>query len=709
MKSPQSQLSEDSWAPSGQIVVTQSDGRQQLGGTGFLERLVGPTDIPVFHSYASCRQPQSFVSHNRRTSTNLMSPALTNLGRTPPAVPSPLLHTIEAQSDGDDDEDDDDYFKLSDSRVASSVGSSSGAQRLNPAQLRRRHDAEVQRLQEEIAASTKEGSTALKHMRIGTAAEKSLVTRTFRDLQRPEMKDTERLDVVAALESKERKYYSFVSSVMAPATALLRSMWDHRRVGNLERAAFGEKHFLQDAKNFVAINTEVMKYQKTKNSELVLLRLAGLRDTILATLRELMSAPVLCDPHIAIAAAEVHAIDVFNALLQLRHVTCEIVDVVTAKRTDEGYLKAEPLLWEGENYLIRMQNDVAKALSGTHAAILLGDTYPFQSNPMMLPAELLQLSQEEINEKKKKRQNQSSSSGLSLAPRASTPSPAVATPASRQLDKLSSTQRLSTSPASAQQPAANKRSSSGSIFVVAREGELLDASSSAAGPGTSASHTHAGLHKTLSQREVFFRRRMSEIQRSTTRIEMDRSNIYQYPASVYRPPPRPSWSRVAEMLQRSLDPRIRSSGYDELQEYERLQFGRITTPPSFFTPWRNPVIDDATQCFRTVVPDHQRFSYSELHKREVLIFGEQSFIRSQRCRRRFHRGVAKLSMAYRGFIVSLRNRRRGAPATVDEFLEWVRSVCPEWLAEARDGLATQGNADEVIAHQIYTDDLDDDS
>jgi hypothetical protein len=162
------------------------------------------------------------------------------------------------------------------------------------------------------------------------------------------------------------------------------------------------------------------------------------------------------------------------------------------------------------------------------------------------------------------------------------------------------------------------------------------------------------------------------------------------------------------MLRRSLDPRVASNGYNDVLEYERLQFGRITAPPSFHTPWKNPVVDESTQCFRTVIPDRQRFSASELHRREVIIFGEQLFVRSQRLRRRFRRGMGKLSMAYRGFVVMLQHKRRDSSATVEDFLRWVADVCPDWLEEARKGLLEAGSADDGIAQLIFADDIEDD-
>jgi hypothetical protein len=702
MRSPSSLSMSDGESSSGglgggQIVVTQRDGRQQVRGTGFLDRLMGATDITTPSLAQNYRMPSSFGLHHyssTRRLGQLGSPALSHQTKASSMFPSSSLHSpVDSDTDAVSNDDDDDVENQSDEDTASTGLVSIGRRR--PAQLRWKHEEEVSRIQHEIDAATREGSVALKHLRVGSQSERTSVARVFEDLHRVEMKDTERVEVKAAIQGKRRKYYGFVSAVIAPSSALLQSIWDHRRVGNLERASFSEKYFLQDAKNFVAINQEIAKYQRTSNSDLELLRLAGLRETILSTLRSLLSSPALCDPHTPPASAEVLAIDVFNGVLQLRFVTCEIVDVVMAKREAEGIVKAQPLLWEGENYLMRMQNDVAPILSNTNAFVLLGEKYPCTSNPMVLPADLRNPSSPTRARERDcpaKEDNHAPSTTSAANPAKGCP------PAPMP-------QRASTPSASKSTASVSK---STAVNVV-KPGELLDSSGDRSFGGGNGLPPQAGITKHMSVRNVFFKRQLSAMHRANTKIAMDRSNVYQYPSSVYQPVARPVWARVGEMLQRSLDPRVRSSGYNDIQEYERLQFGRITTPPSFFTPWKNPVVDEASKCFRTVIPDHQRYSAGDLHRREVIIFGEQAFTRSQRLRRRFHKGTAKLSMAYRGFIVMLQNRRRGATASVDDFLRWVAQVCPEWLDEARRELSLAGGGDDAVAQQIFSDDIEDDA
>ncbi len=53
-------------------------------------------------------------------------------------------------------------------------------------------------------------------------------------------------------------------------------------------------------------------------------------------------------------------------------------------------------------------------------------------------------------------------------------------------------------------------------------------------------------------------------------------------------------------------------------------------------------------------------------------------------------------------------RRRGATATVEDFLRWVEQVSPDWLEEARGELLLRGTDEDVLAQHIFSDDIEDD-
>ena len=89
-----------------------------------------------------------------------------------------------------------------------------------------------------------------------------------------------------------------------------------------------------------------------------------------------------------------------------------------------------------------------------------------------------------------------------------------------------------------------------------------------------------------------------------------------------------------------------------------------------------------------------RRSYADLHKRELLIFGETSLMRREAAQRKVRRGFLKLRVAYRGFTCRMLQRRaerqkRAAVRSVESlfdaahgFLDWVQNNAPEWLPDA---------------------------
>mmetsp|Transcript_52924 Transcript_52924/g.60793 ORF Transcript_52924/g.60793 Transcript_52924/m.60793 type:complete len:223 (-) Transcript_52924:18-686(-) len=191
---------------------------------------------------------------------------------------------------------------------------------------------------------------------------------------------------------------------------------------------------------------------------------------------------------------------------------------------------------------------------------------------------------------------------------------------------------------------------------------------------------------TQPNREAFFRKKQKEELMRTRRIQMDRSNVYQYPASVYKEKPVPIWTFLGRVLQRSLDPRVESEIYVDKLDFERMQYGTVSIPPAYFGKQTDPVINLETQVFRSVLTEIPNRTYAALVQRDVVLFTEDAFIERAALKTKFHRVIDRLKLTYRGFVRTLhryqaiRDPKRNV---VREYLEWVSRFAPAWTHEAK--------------------------
>jgi len=125
----------------------------------------------------------------------------------------------------------------------------------------------------------------------------------------------------------------------------------------------------------------------------------------------------------------------------------------------------------------------------------------------------------------------------------------------------------------------------------------------------------------------------------------------------------------------------RASAFHEIFDYQVLSCGRSSNPPLYSQPWHDPVIDAGTQTFRTVLTQCERHSAATLLRQQFVLYGEETYLKAQRRRRRLKHGLLKFRMAYRGFLHLLQIKRRRPVDAVTEFLEWVRHHSPEWSSD----------------------------
>lgn len=548
------------------------------------------------------------------------------------------------------------------------------------------YHAEMARKAQEAAEGT--SAEALNPLIRIDHKKRTAVDECFKTLQVPEKFDTVRADAFRHIELRERKYQHNVGLIIEPAKGLLEAVWDQHRVPQPTRRDFAEKYFVPDPKSYEAISNELKRYHNVPGAEVELIRLVGLRETHKANLKALVTSPLLSGGGSQahghnISRAEGLAMDIYNTILQLRHVTCSIVDIVQQQRETFGDSVAPPLMWNSRNYIVDMQTDL-DFLQTTKLSALLCKAYVLAKNPLLLPVELHDKSKwmaEKVEKKEVPLREalQRSNSAMSSSTTVATPglgNSSGSRPVSVQSDARAGGIRGLEAEYRRQQS-----------IIVARDGEeipVVRRSSTpqvnSSGSSKKANDPYGGL-----SREQFFAKLEKDERLRNQRIPMDRSNVYQYPASVYKPAPVSFWESLGSMLQRSLDPRLETKPYDDVIEYERMQFGRLTSPPSFAAPWSDPVLDHVNHCFRTVLSNLPTYHYEDLVRREILIFAEDCIVRNSSAKRKFHRALDKLRMAHRGFISTMQRRREAlAPGgSAKQFLAWVEHFAPQWLSDAK--------------------------
>lgn len=191
----------------------------------------------------------------------------------------------------------------------------------------------------------------------------------------------------------------------------------------------------------------------------------------------------------------------------------------------------------------------------------------------------------------------------------------------------------------------------------------------------------------------------------TRRIPMNRSNVYQYPASVYKEKPVPIWTFLGRVLQRSLDPRVEAETYVDKLDFERMQYGTVSIPPAFFGKQTDPVINLETQVFRSVLTEIPVRTYAALVQRDVVLFTEDAFIERAMRNSRFHRVIDRLKLTYRGFVRTLhryqaiRDPKRNV---VREYLEWVSRYAPSWSRDAKAALELDNDDDDALGELMHS-------
>jgi len=205
-----------------------------------------------------------------------------------------------------------------------------------------------------------------------------------------EIRPVNRTDAEQHDRFQQRRLQRHVAASIEPSRILLEAIWDHRRVSVPKRAAFSEQHFSHTRKNVTVLQREVIRYLSVDSTQLSsLFRLISFRNTYVKNIARLCHSPLLRDSNARKTDAESLVVELYNSVLYLRHVTCGIIDIVYAKRAAEGST-AEPLEWEGKDYMLSMQTDLQEHLQHTHYQRLFLDEYPLQHNPFLLPYAMLQ-------------------------------------------------------------------------------------------------------------------------------------------------------------------------------------------------------------------------------------------------------------------------------------------------------------------------------
>lgn len=386
------------------------------------------------------------------------------------------------------------------------------------------------------------------------------------------------------------------------------------------------------------------------------------------------------------------------------------------------------LMWAGENYLITMQHDLDFLHHSPLQTILDPAHYRLLDNPLLLPNVLLDVCQvrnesvkghvmplaiasssksilqtlrggsRRIGSAASSRDDGDTSStvtaggGLRALGNASPPLRCATPTSSVSMSNFSSGDGPVARPTTSMSIHGHKRSASPNPLkhtrvIVLKEGEEVVVASAVAALEESA------LSASGMSRDQFFAKVRKEELLRTQRIPMDRSNVYKYPAEVYRTQAASPWVALSHRLRRSLDPRIPSKPYDDVAEFELLQFGRLTVPPSQAHPYNDPMVDASLDCIRSVLSEVPTWTPEELIRRDILIFGEDSVVLRASAHAKLHRGLARFRMAYRGFVASMQSRRLAAAsgggdeqAAARGFVDWVQTFAPSWLDEVSTAL-----------------------
>jgi hypothetical protein len=392
---------------------------------------------------------------------------------------------------------------------------------------------------------------------------------------------------------------------------------------------------------------------------------------------------------------------------------------ITTVPAAEGHFR---LMWEGSNYLITMQHDLDFLQHTALQKILDPAHYRLVGNPFILPNALLNVC-EVRNDSVKHHQmplalaattrgilralrsggncvpssGRDDDDGLSSVgtrslhngsatnhSRSATPAALLTSgspgqPPPRPSTSMSQNSSVSSGPRGV--PGRKSPHPLNGRIVTLREGEEVTVTSAAVDLEESALSASG-----MSRDKFFAKLKKDELMRSQ-RIPMDRSNVYQYPTAVYHTAAASPWVSLAHRLRRSLDPRVPSKPYDDVAEFERLQFGRLTVPPSNAHPYNDPMVDKALDCIRSVLSEVPSWTHDELMRRDILIFGEETVMLKATAHAKLHRGLTRFRMAYRGFVASMQTRRLVAASGGDEnaaaqgFVDWVQKFAPSWMNE----------------------------
>jgi hypothetical protein len=484
-----------------------------------------------------------------------------------------------------------------------------------------------------------------------------------------QQQDTARDESFNHIRKRERHFQTYIWNIVTPAMSLLEALWEHVRVPEETKGKFSGPGFIRDREGYLVVSRERERLQNIAAvAGADILRYVSLRETYRRNLIGLAQNELLRrTENVPFFEAEALAMQIHNAVLLLRHVTCQIVDAVFEERKHCDVVEPEPLKFEGKNYMVTMRNDLQR-LEHTPLMAVLRHSIPSDNNPMLLPSDLHGTSISALENSDAVRVSLVSHTAADMAVQRLRATKNVKTPRQMRAERTRPTTVACGTPTS-----------------FCRTHPAEPAIPSLSTPGT-----------VPLTREAYFKRLEKEKLLRPGRVSMDRSNVYQYPPEVHRTETRSVWSRVGEMLIRSLDPRLKPKPYDDVLEFERLQFGRLCVPPNFHKPWNNPVIDEGTKCFRSVIHQVPQYSFNELLQREILMFSEEAYLQGRSAKKKFRRAIEKLRIAHVAFTKTLWRHRamKEKDRGLVEFLQWVRDNAPQWIDEAKQGLT--GDDDELL-------------
>lgn len=354
-----------------------------------------------------------------------------------------------------------------------------------------------------------------------------------------------------------------------------------------------------------------------------------------------------------------------STLWTLRSATCSVMDALYRCREASGGEWASPLLYEGQNYVVTMQDDI-NALATTPLGKLLAPRYPALANPLLLSKEAMEMTL----------RTRAQVAGMNSSAM------------SRAMPTADRFVNCDPSPA----PAWRSQAS-----------QMHAESKGEAGPTLTARKAFFARLQQVKEEEERARaeeEQMQQVDSGQGASSAPRRNVYPYPASLYKKDTRPEGEgelggRCGPTLHRLLDPVSRGA---PVRARRPVRVGARSRPPSAL---RMPPksADHAALALNQLgveeaahddVSTHP--SLSRLLVTEALIYAEPVYLLKAASKRRLVKMTERINAALRLFITTLRRKRarrflRGEGASEDGgfglFLQWVKEHAPDWVDEVR--------------------------